>query len=242
MASQIPSPAAETHALSKAIVFFGPSIAAPEVTKLVTATHAPPVRRGDLAALDDDYGVIVILDGEFGQNMSVSPKEILAVLGSGKTVIGAASMGALRASELDRYGMIGVGWVYDRFRTSAVRNDADVALVYSPLDFKPMTVPMVDLEYWMETASAAGLIAGRGRAVLLKAARRIFFADRTTDRLMEALRRAVGGDTLEALLALSGGMIPSVKSIDAVAALHLAASPRQAASSAIGCLGSADDR
>ena len=78
--------------------------------------------------------------------MSVSPKEILAVLGSGKTVIGAASMGALRASELDRYGMIGVGWVYDRFRTSAVRNDADVALVYSPFDFKPMTVPMVDLD------------------------------------------------------------------------------------------------
>jgi hypothetical protein len=130
-------------------------------------------------------------------------------------------MGALRASELDRYGMIGVGWVYDRFRKSAVRNDADVALIYSPFDFKPMTVPMVDLEYWMEMASAAGLIAGRERAGLLKAARRIFFADRTTDRLLEALRHAVGGDTLEALLAFSAGTIPSVKSIDAMAALRL---------------------
>jgi len=228
MASQIASPAAETLVPSKTIVFFGPSIAAPEVSGLVAATHAPPVRRGDLAALDEDYGVIVILDGEFGQNMSVSPKEILTVLGSGRTVIGASSMGALRASELDRLGMIGVGWVYDRFRTSAVRNDADVALVYSPFDFKPMTVPMVDLEYWMEMASAAGLIAGRERVSLLKAARRIFFADRTTDRLLEALRRAVGNDTLEALLAFFGGAIPSVKSIDAVAALRLATS--QAAS------------
>lgn len=242
MASQIPSPVAETQVPTKAIVFFGPSIAAPEVSELVAATHAPPVRRGDLAALDNDYGVIVILDGEFGQNMSVSPKEILSALGSGKTVIGASSMGALRASELDRCGMIGVGWVYDRFRKSAIRNDADVALVYSPLDFRPMTVPMVDLEYWMEMASAAGLIAGRERAGLLKAARRIFFADRTTDRLMEALRRAVGGDVLEALLAHSGGVIPSVKSIDAVAALRLAASTRRAASSAIECRGRADDR
>jgi hypothetical protein len=221
MASQIASPAAETQAPSKTIVYFGPSIAAPEVSGLVAATHAPPVRRGDLAALDEDYRVVVILDGEFGQNMSVSPKEILAVLGGGRTVIGASSMGALRASELDRYGMIGVGWVYDRFRKSAVRNDADVALIYSPFDFKPMTVPMVDLEYWMEMASAAGLIAGRERAGLLKAARRIFFADRTTDRLLEALRHAVGGDTLEALLAFSAGTIPSVKSIDAMAALRL---------------------
>jgi hypothetical protein len=240
MASQIPSPAAEAQALPRTIVFFGPSIAAPEVQGLVAATHAPPVRRGDLAALDDDYEVVVILDGEFGQNLSVSPKEILAVLGSGKTVIGASSMGALRASELDRCGMIGVGWVYDRFRKSAVRNDADVALVYSPIDFKPMTVPMVDLEYWMEMASAAGLIAGRERTGLLKAARSIFFADRTTDRLMEALRRAVGGDVLEALLAFSGGTIPSVKSIDAVAALRFAAS--RAASPAMARRGRTDDR
>lgn len=240
MASQTPSPAAETQVPRKTIVFFGPSIAAPEVSGLVAATHAPPVRRGDLAALDEDYGVIVILDGEFGQNLSVSPKEILAVLGSGRTVIGASSMGALRASELDHFGMIGVGWVYDRFRTSAVRNDADVALVYSPFDFKPMTLPMVDLEYWIEMASAAGLIAGRERAGLLKAARRIFFADRTMDRLLEALRRAVGNDTLEALLAHSGGTIPSVKSIDAVAALRLATSSRHVAGGV--APGIADDR
>src|SRR3981189_1400669 len=175
----------------KTIAFFGPSISEAEVRRLAAVTHAPPIKRGDLAAVDD-YDVFVILDGEFGQNLSVSPKEILAVLDRGKTVIGAASMGALRASELDRAGMIGVGWVYDFFRRSAVRRDADVALVYAPFDFKPMTVPMVDLEYWMEQASAAGLIGNKERAHLLKAARKIFFADRTPDGLMGALRRAAG--------------------------------------------------
>jgi hypothetical protein len=207
----------------KTIVFFGPSIAEAEVHNLATATHAPPIKRGDLAAVDD-YDVIVILDGEFGQNMSVSPKEILAVLERGKAVIGAASMGALRASELDRSGMIGVGWVYDYFRRCAVRRDADVALVYSPFDFKPITVPMVDLEYWMEQASAAGLIGNKERAVLLKAARNIFFADRTLDRLMGALRRAIGGDTLDSLLAFSGGTIPNVKAVDAAEAVRLSTS------------------
>ena len=122
---------------------------------------------GNIRFIVKDYDVFVILDGEFGQNMSVSPKEILGLLERGKTVIGASSMGALRASELDRSGMIGVGWVYDYFRRCAIRRDADVALVYSPFDFKPMTVPIVDLEYWMELACAAGLIGNRERSLLL---------------------------------------------------------------------------
>src|ERR1700712_2084881 len=157
----------------KTIVFFGPSIAESEVRKLAAVTHAPPIKRGDLAGAED-YDVFVILDGEFGQNMSVSPKEILGLLERGKTVIGASSMGALRASELDRSGMIGVGWVSDYFRRCAIRRDADVALVYSPFDSAAMTVPMVDVEFWMEQVSAAGLIAGKERARLLKAARTIF--------------------------------------------------------------------
>jgi hypothetical protein len=207
----------------KTIVFSGPSIAEAEVHRLAACTHAPPIKRGDLAAVDD-YDVIVILDGEFGQNMSVSPKEILAVLESVKTVIGASSMGALRASELDRCGMIGVGWVYEYFRRGAVRRDADVALVYSPFDYKPMTVPIVDVEYWMEQVFAAGLIRGKERAALLKVARTLFFADRTPERLTDALRRAIGSDTLDSLLVFSGGTIPNVKSVDAAEAVRLSAS------------------
>jgi hypothetical protein len=86
-----------------------------------------------------------------------------------------------------------------------------------------MTVPIVDIEYWMERASAAGLIDSRERALVLKAARKIFFAERTVDTLMGRLRRAIGGDTLESLLAFSGGTLPSVKSIDAAEAIRLSA-------------------
>src|SRR3979409_72773 len=116
----------------KIIVFSGPSMAEAEVHRLAACTHAPPIKRGDLDT-NKDCEVFVILDGEFGQNMSVSPKEILAVLEKGKTVIGASSMGALRASELDRSGMIGVGWVYDYFPRCAVRREGGVALVVRTL-------------------------------------------------------------------------------------------------------------
>src|SRR5258708_9090828 len=220
---EIPTPTAKTRPSMKTIVFFGPSIAAAEVGRLAAATDAPRIKRGGRAAVDG-FDVIVILDGEFGQNRAVSPKEIWAVLDGGKTVIGASSRGALRASELDRCGMIGVGWVYDHFRGCAVRRDADAALVYSPLDFKPMTVPMVDIEFWMERTSAAGLIGNRERALLLKAAPNNFFSRRTLHRLMGSLRPAIGGDTLEALLAFSGGTIPSVKTADAAEAIRLSVS------------------
>ena len=208
----------------KTIVFAGPSLDGAKLRSLSTAVHAPPIKRGDLEAVDG-YDVIVILDGEFGQHDSVSPKEILAVLEGGKTVIGAASMGALRASELDRSGMIGVGWVYDYFRRQAVRRDADVALAYSIFDFKPMTVPVVDVEYWMERAFAAGLVGRKERTLVLKAARKIFFADRFEDRLTESLRRAVGDELVRSLLAFSGGEIPSIKSLDAEEAVRRASSP-----------------
>ncbi|MES5486032.1 TfuA-like protein [Bradyrhizobium sp. INPA03-11B] len=221
--NQTAAPMADPQASLRMIVFSGPSITETELRKHAVAAHAPPVRRGDLA-MADDYDIIVILDGEFGQSMSVSPKEILALLARGKTVIGASSMGALRASELDRCGMIGVGWVYEYFRRSAVRRDADVALVYSPFDMKAMTVPMVDLEFWMEGAARAGLASRKDGVRLLKAARSIFYADRTPDRLIDVLHHVAGAEMLAALLGFSGGAVPSVKSLDAVEAVCFGAS------------------
>jgi hypothetical protein len=41
---------------------------------------------------------------------------------------------------------------------------------------------------------------------------------------MDTLRRAIGGDTLDSLLAISGGTIPSVKAVDAAEAVRLGAS------------------
>lgn len=208
----------------KTIIFAGPSLAEARPCELSTATFAPPIKRGDLTSVDD-YDVIVIVDGQFGQTESVSPKEILSVIERGKTVIGAASMGALRASELDRFGMIGVGWVYDYFRRQAVRRDADVALAYSSFDFKPMTVPMVDVEYWMERTLAAGMVTRQQRTRILTAARKIFFADRTAKSLTDAMCRAVGEQVVGSLLAFSGDKIPSIKSLDAAEAVRRGVCP-----------------
>jgi hypothetical protein len=207
--------------MKKTVIFAGPSLDSRKLASMTTASIAPPIRRGDLDEFAD-HDQFVLIDGEFGQSLSVSPKEILTLLDRGKVVIGASSMGALRASELDVYGMIGVGWVYERFARAAVRRDDDVALAFSPLDFTPVTVPMVNVEYWLEVLQSKGKVRKQEEAAIRRAARAIFFADRTEARLFSALRKVLGADRVDSLLAETRGRISDIKAIDARRAIRLA--------------------
>jgi hypothetical protein len=202
----------------KTVVFVGPSMTLGERRAIIGAQVTSPVCRGDLKRFAE-HDLFVILDGEFGQNLSVSPKEILQLLDAGKTVIGAASMGALRASELDSFGMIGVGWVYRKFASAAVRNDDDVALCYSPFDLSPTTIPMVDIEYRMELLMAEGRISRKEAAKILRKARSVFFADRTEELLYNIIKGVSGPKTIGRVDELH---MPSIKSLDAAEALKLA--------------------
>lgn len=175
----------------KTIIFAGPSISHQELAALTTADLAPPIRRGDINRFAD-YEMFVIIDGEFGQSLSVSPKEILGLLRAGKTVIGASSMGALRASELDGCGMIGVGWVYEHFASAAVRRDDDVALAYSPLDLSSVTIPVIEIEYWTTLLLQRNLVAAKEKREICQVTRRIFYAERTAGRLTRELERTIG--------------------------------------------------
>ena len=62
---------------------------------------------------------IGIIDGVFLDVASVWHREILWALSQGVHVFGAASMGALRAAELDGFGMRGVGRSTPRIATGA---------------------------------------------------------------------------------------------------------------------------
>ena len=98
---------------------------------LPDALYAPPVQRGNILA-DIRSGVngILILDGLFHQALSVSPSEIMDALRRGIRVFGASSMGALRAVELESYGMVGVGEVFEYIRNADAFRDDFVGQVF----------------------------------------------------------------------------------------------------------------
>ena len=100
----------------KIIIYAGLSIPFNEAREILDSTrdieviYKRPIQRGDLSlALKEHPDIIGIIDGVFHQNSAVGHKEILNVMNSGVKVLGSSSMGALRASELDTLGMIGIG-------------------------------------------------------------------------------------------------------------------------------------
>ena len=51
---------------------------------------------------------------------------------AGIHVYGAASIGALRAAELDAFGMRGIGRIYEDFREGVLEDDDEVAVLHGP--------------------------------------------------------------------------------------------------------------
>src|SRR3989338_1860747 len=98
----------------KKIVYLGPTLSLQEAQQILPdAYYLPPIRCGDiLHALRWKPPTILIIDGYFEKTAAVWHKEILAALGQGVQVYGASSMGALRAAELNTFGMIGIGAIY----------------------------------------------------------------------------------------------------------------------------------
>ncbi len=204
----------------KAVVFAGPSLAKKWRVDDDELVFAPPIKRGDLE-LFQGFDPVIIVDGEFGQNLSVSPKEILGAIRDGRRIIGASSMGALRASELDGFGMVGVGWIYNRFASAAVRYDDDVALGYSPEDFTPLTVPLVNVLYSVESAAADGLISKKESQNISKQARGIFYADRDLVSVTKIFESVIGIARYEHLQGRWDGPLYDIKEADAIAAIAL---------------------
>lgn len=148
----------------------------------------PPVAHGDLLRLGLVRGdVVVIVDGYYHQSAPVRHKEILSLLANGVMVVGCASMGALRAAELARYGMIGNGVVFRMYRDGVLDADDEVAVAHAPApDYRSFTVPSVVVRHAAGLAVRAGAIDEADAAKIVEIVRRMHY----TDRSWRAIRHA----------------------------------------------------
>jgi hypothetical protein len=133
--------------------------------------------------------VIGLIDGAFEDRPTVWHKEILWALGQGVHVLGAASLGALRAAECAAFGMEGVGAIFERCRSGALEDDHEVAVAHAPaeLDYTPLSEPLVNVRATLDAAAAAGVLAPAAAAALLARAAATPFKEVTWRRLLDAL-------------------------------------------------------
>lgn len=173
------------------LVFLGPSLPAGEARALLPAAELhPPVAVLDVLRLLHARrrrlpARLAIIDGYFERMAAVWHKELLLALELGVEVWGAASMGALRAAELEPFGMRGVGTIHRGYASGRLVGDAEVAVAHLPGEwgYQPVSVALVDVRDALARARRAGVLAARPAAALLAAASATFYADRTWDAL-----------------------------------------------------------
>jgi hypothetical protein len=203
------------------IVFLGPSLPHDEAAEILPATFLLPARRGDIpTAVEDGARLIGLIDGVFFQDCSVGHREILDAISHGVRVVGASSMGALRAAELDTLGMEGVGKVYRLYRDGTLVSDDEVALVFDPETGIALSEPLVNIRCTLSWAEENGIIDREAAGQLLSLAQSIYFPERTWDRIVEMAEGRIDPGTLRSFSEFVRVHAVDQKREDVIAALH----------------------
>lgn len=198
------------------VIFTGPSLHPDAAKSLLDAVILPPVKRGDLDQFRNEKPqAIGIIDGEFYQQLALSPKEILPFLDAGVPVYGASSMGALRAAELHPHGMIGVGRVFRLFKSGVLDADDEVALTYCPTTYQPVSEPLVNTRYVLRAALREKLVSRAQVAAILDSLKRTYFPERTRRLLIRLVGDVAGEDATSRMTQLCEAGVPNIKEQDA---------------------------
>ena len=167
------------------VVFLGPSLSRARAQQILEADFRPPAKRGDIyLAAKEGAGIILLIDGVFFQECSVAHKEVIYALETGAKVLGASSMGALRAAELDIYGMEGIGKIYQAYKSGHLVSDDEVALIFDPFSWEPRSEPLVNIRFNLDLAWQMGVISASCKDRLFHCAEARYFPERTYERML----------------------------------------------------------
>ena len=170
------------RAMTEVAVFLGPTLGWDEARKMLDAEYLPPAAHGDvLHAVRRGVRVIGIVDGFFERVPAVWHKEILFALAEGVHVFGAASMGALRAAELDdvRHARASARSTAP-YADGALEDDDEVAVAHGGADdgYRPLSDAMVDIRATLEAAAIAGIVTAEAAAAMTARAKATFYPRR----------------------------------------------------------------
>jgi len=208
------------------IVFAGPSLFG--VAPPPGIVLRPPASCGDiLRAVRCGATTIGLIDGTFEAGAAVWHKEILCALNRGVRVLGAASMGALRAAECAAFGMEGIGHIFEDYRSGRRLADGDVAVLHAPAELGhcPLTVALVDAEATLARLRQSGCVSPALCERLESAAHALHYKGRTWPDIIA--HAGLGGPLAAGVAQAIAQFALSVKQADAMMLLARLREPQE---------------
>ncbi|MFN4336934.1 MAG: TfuA-like protein [Candidatus Nitrosocaldus sp.] len=198
------------------IVFLGPSLSREKAKSILPdAEYRPPASKGDLLRVRDN--IIGLIDGVFLQGYPPTPIEVYTAIAKGAKVFGAASLGALRAVELERLGMVGIGKIFRLYKQGRIEGDDEVAVTFDSREYSLHSEALIDIRYTLYHAYRAGVISNNTRRRLVKIAKGIYFPYRSYDAVISKARgEGIDEDELDALESYISSNRRSLKEEDSI--------------------------
>jgi hypothetical protein len=205
------------------VVFLGPSAPASEILSILPdALIRPPARRGDLYA----YRILrheffLVLDGAFGNILAISPREVVDVVKDGAVVVGASSMGALRAADCFPAGVHGVGVIFRLFKDRVISSEDEVAVLFrEDTPFPALTEPLINMRIALRRATRKGLVGPSEAEKIISAAQSVHFTLRTWPRVCQVAGCQLSSEILTFLREIDTKRADAVQAAKRVAKLQ----------------------
>jgi TfuA protein len=174
------------------IVFVGPTLDLGIAREILDADYRPPAKKGDffrLTALPQGKTLVGLIDGVFLHDYPPSPIEVYQLTLQNFIIVGSSSLGALRAVELEKFGMIGIGKVFDLYRKRILFADDEVAVTYAEGENKLQSEAMVDIRFNLFLAERKGIIDENCRNILKLEAKQLYFPYRNYETIVNICQK-----------------------------------------------------
>ena len=171
---------------SKPVIFLGPSLSREKAIKILDADYRLPAKKGDLLQLIlKEVDIVGLVDGYFLQDYPPTPIEVYNLVRKRNVkVFGSSSLGALRAVELEKYGMIGIGKIFRLFREGILESDDEVAVTFTDYtNYK--SEALIDIRYNLFLAQKYKIIDNRTGRSILKVSKQTYFPYRTYEDILD---------------------------------------------------------
>ncbi len=165
--------------MNKPIVYLGPTLNREEASKILDADYRDPAKKGDFLRLShtsDEKKYVGFIDGVFLHDYPPSPIEVYH-LATRKNIelIGASSLGALRAVELEKFGMKGIGKIFQLFKNGILNADDEVAVKFVRDKNILQSEALIDIRFNLFLAYKKGIITKQTKKRFVKTAKNIYF-------------------------------------------------------------------